>query len=273
MCHGEPRTAASVISSAPPTPLAMTPNPCVSAFATSSRLRTGRIGPPVGLVSFVECRRLTHGASFGGGPAQQRDAEARRGVVDQGAKPPLLRVLPLRALHPPGGRAPVRRRLRLEERPRLAVLPELRLPLRRQPGARLLERVPVHPRRVPRLERRETGRLHPPGGDQLLHRPDVDRTPYTARSARREPVHVAVRVDRLPDPVDPAIAQSLGDGLLPRDARLARPLLPEPDPQLRGRRVVPVEPRPELRRAGEEHRPAHASSGRLRARTSGSVSP
>src|SRR4029453_5978345 len=72
------------------------------------------------------------------------------------------------------------------------------------------------------------------------------------RFPRREPVHVAVVVDALPDAVDPSEAQRLVHRLGPGDARPARTPLVQPPPQVGRRGVMLVEPGAEGLAVGEE---------------------
>src|SRR5213076_2652514 len=101
-----------------------------------------------------------------------------------------------------------------------------------EPIAALLVRVDARLVLRARGERLLARREHSVLAGEHFHPRDVDGTPDARAPARREADGVALGVDGLPDPVDPAHAQRFVDGLGPGDARMARALLVEADPQL-----------------------------------------
>src|SRR5688500_7344598 len=88
--------------------------------------------------------------------------------------------------------------------------------------------------------------MHEPCSGELIDPLDVDRAPVARAPARRDAIHVALCIDRLPDAIDPPEAQALIEVIGPRDARPARPLLVHAYPELIRRRVVLLEPLPQL---------------------------
>src|SRR5205085_12597845 len=121
------------------------------------------------------------------------DPALGRGVLDERLQPPTPGLRPLGPGHPVRRVAPVPGCLRLEERPRAPVRPELPL-VRRIELRRLALLVGVDSRPIigAALERRQAGGAHQALLDQLARPPDVDGAPGTARLARREPNRVAV---------------------------------------------------------------------------------
>ena len=175
-------------------------------------------------------------------------------MFDEGREPFEPRLLLLRADDPPVGRLLIGGRLRLEKLPGRLVAFE-------RAGVRLHERVTallvgVDARSVflPPLEGLEASRPHPSLFGERLDALDVDRAPDASRPARREPYRVTDVVHAPPDAVDPADRERFVHGLGPGDARLARVLLVEAHQQLPGRRVVLVEPFPQVCRRTEERR-------------------
>src|SRR5205085_3990361 len=84
---------------------------------------------------------------------------------------------------------------------------------------------------------------------------DVDRAPDARLSSRTEADRVAVLIETLAHSIDPAEAEGLIDGLLPRDRRLARSLFVEADQKLGLLVVILLEPFPELLGGCEKRRP------------------
>lgn len=83
---------------------------------------------------------------------------------------------------------------------------------------------------------------------------DVSLAPDAPRFARCEAHHVTLVVARLPDPVDPSVAQRFIDRVFPGHGRLVRRLLVIAHLEVVGRRVVLFEPRSEVGGCGEEGR-------------------
>lgn len=91
-------------------------------------------------------------------------------------------------------------------------------------------------------KRRQPGRAHAPLGGERRDPRDVERAPGAAGLARCEADAIALRVDRLPQPINPAKAERFIDLFGPGEAGLARILLIVADPQLPGRGVVFLQP-------------------------------
>src|SRR5919106_762302 len=183
--------------------------------------------------------------------SEDRDALAPSRVLDQRREPALPSLLPLGAHHPPGCVPSEPRWQRFPERPRRPVLPKSRRLLARELGLRAQRCIRPGALLVAPLERPLTGRVHPAFGDQLSGARDVYGAPVALRRSRREPVHVSLLVDAVPDPVDPSEAQRLIQGLAEGDALLPRALLVEADRDLALASVVPLEPPAEVRRGAE----------------------
>src|SRR5437867_1445919 len=79
---------------------------------------------------------------------------------------------------------------------------------------------------------------HAARDDQPAHPLAVHGREAARRPARREALGVAIRVDRLEEAVDPAVAQRLVHGVVVRDARLAALLLVVDEPDLGSGAVV-----------------------------------
>src|SRR5919106_5980178 len=183
--------------------------------------------------------------------SEDRDPLAPSRVLDQRREPALPSLLPFGADHPPCGVPSEPRRQRLPERPSCPVLPESRRLIARELRVRAQGCISPGALLVAPLERPLAGRVHPAFGDQLSGARDVDRAPVALRRSRREPVHVPLLVDAVPDAVDPSEAQRLVEGLAERDALLPRSLLVEADRDLALACVVALEPPAEFRRGAE----------------------
>src|SRR5262249_40109270 len=123
------------------------------------------------------------------------------------------RLLSLRAHDVPARGAPVRARLGVEEVPRRGLRSELRRVRLVEGLGALFVRVNTDAVLAARLVRAETGGAHPALPHQRLDAPHVDRAPDAPRLPRREADRVALVVDALPQPVDPAEAERLVDRL------------------------------------------------------------
>src|SRR2546426_6434515 len=88
------------------------------------------------------------------------------------------------------------------------------------------------------LDAFQPGPGHAACGDQPAHPLAVYGREAARRPARREALGVAIRVDRLEEAVDPAVAQCLVHGVVVRDARLAALLFVVDEPDLGSGAVV-----------------------------------
>src|SRR5258708_6298214 len=198
--------------------------------------------------------------------AEEVEPPGVRRVLDEAREAALARLRALGAHDPMSRRAPIPGRLRREEVPRLCV----RAKARRGRGVELriavLEGIEPGARGIARIESREAGRGHAARLRERLDLANVDLAPGALRLARREALHEGVVVEAPYQPVDPAEAQRLFDGL-----RVGEPLnsgvdLVEADPELPGGAVMLLEPAPEGVLPREEPRPerrALAHSTRL----------
>ena len=114
------------------------------------------------------------------GSSQLLDAATLFGVVDEGGEAARFGLLFLGADDPPGRGLAVRRRLRLEERPRLLVGAELAFLGTVEPDSLLFERVLIRARFVALVERALTGRLDASFGSELVEARDVLGAPDAA---------------------------------------------------------------------------------------------
>src|SRR6266542_540684 len=185
--------------------------------------------------------------------AEQPDPQAGGRIFDEPLEPAPPRFLLFGAHDEEDRDAPIAIRLRLEERPRLPVCLELFLERRiERHGPAPFERIEVRLLRIPSLECAQARRQHAGLFDELLRAARVHRAPDAVPFPRREPDHVAVHVDALAQPVDPADAQRFVHRLGPGDARTPGVFLMEPDPQLGSVGVMLPEPRAEVCGSGEE---------------------
>src|SRR5918995_5144655 len=160
-------------------------------------------------------------------------------TLDQLSKASLPRVGALRAEDPVARRAPVAGRPGLPVVPSRRVGAQALLVLGRQLRRRLLlERVDAGPVLRACLEGAQAGRAHQALLPELRDLLDVDPAPVAPRLPRREALHVALGVDRVGAPVDPAEAERLVDRLRPGEARPSGALLPVAHVHLRIRVVV-----------------------------------
>lgn len=104
------------------------------------------------------------------------------------------------------------------------------------------------------LERSEAGGCHPPLGHESFDVPHIDLRPGAACLAGRPALATPVIVDGLRHRIDPSEAQSLGNGIRPRQTPIGDVRLAHLHPQLRFGGVMPFEPGAELRRVTEVHR-------------------
>src|SRR5690606_2275942 len=136
-------------------------------------------------------------------PAKRIEAPSIRRLLDQHREPSLPRLLTLRARHPACHLAAVAGRLLLVERPRRLVLLEVsHHPVGQCPvGGRRVAAVGMH---ILVREGRESARPPATFRDRPICELEISLAPDALRMPRRATTHVALAVDRLPNPVDPA---------------------------------------------------------------------
>src|SRR5208282_508796 len=192
------------------------------------------------------------------GKEERRRNRPRGRRAEQGLEPSLSRLRTHRAHHPEGRSAPVPARAGAEESLRVGSLPQACGERRSQAEGplapelhRLLLRSPVE---------RTTARFVDPSGLlQLREESAVDGAPLTIPPSRREAVRIAVVVDPTHGRVDPSEAEGLLHRLGIDHPHPPGVGLMEADPELRGVRVVGLEPVPELtprpkETSGDDHR-------------------
>ena len=165
-----------------------------------------------------------------------------RRLFDQFIETLESRLFLLCADHPPIHHFTVRRRLRLEKLPRSFVSFELSQIRFDQFRTSLFVGIDAGSILFACFIRFQAGGLHSFFFDQSLDVADVHCAPNAAGLARRETNLVTIFVDVLADAVDPPKAESFVNGFRPVDARLARVLLVEPDPEFFGLSVIGGEP-------------------------------
>lgn len=182
------------------------------------------------------------------------DAQSVCRVVDQRRQPPLASLLTLRARHPTCRVPAVSRRLLLVELPCGGRLLELGYHLVRQRAVELGCRITTVGVLVLAGEGSEAVSFHAAFRSEPFDDIDVSLAPDAPRFPRCKANHVTLVVARLPDPVDPTIAQRFIDRVFPGHRWLIRPLLVVAHPEEVGRRVVLFEPRSKVSGCGEEGR-------------------
>src|SRR6185436_6395912 len=198
---------------------------------------------------------MVAGATAREGPSllalEPREETAVGAERDQRVEPAQPRVVLLRAHHVPGGEMAVPGGPRLEEGPGLRARAEAPLERAREGGVRARDGVDARRLLVPLLERGATGGTHPSGRLELLDALDVDEAPHGAGFARREALAISSLVHALAHAVDPAEAERFVERFPVRDARLARALVEEADPDLGRGVVVLLQPGAQLGGAAE----------------------
>jgi hypothetical protein len=82
--------------------------------------------------------------------------------------------------------------------------------------------------------------------NELFRALDIGCAPNASVPPRRKPNLVTDFVDTLPNPVDPTETKRFIDRFWPCDAPLAGLLFVKPDPELSRRRVILLQPLPEI---------------------------